>query len=61
MWLYSGCGCKEVYGIIIYVDFLSPICITIITTPLVSALFGRISPTFCSLYKKFFVFFKLYW
>ena len=40
----SECGCKDI-------DFL----ILLIPIPLVSALFGSIIPTFCSLCKKGFV------
>ena len=40
MGVASGCGCKKVL---------------LISIPLVSLLFGRIIPTFCSLYKNVFV------
>ena len=50
MGVASGCGC------IGYIDFL----ILIIPIPLVSAHFGSIIPTFCSLCKKVFVLVLLY-
>ena len=49
-----GYGCKEVY---LYIDIL----ILLIPTLYVSVLFSRSIPTFCSLFKKFFVLCNISW